>query len=136
MEKTKNSEFQFKGFFIDESFIKIKGASFKNIKLNIEPEGIHNKKENKFTLILTVSMNDADGKFESKVISRGEFDIKGDLENLSDYFNTNAPAIVFPYIRAYISTLTNLSTAGHPVTLPTLRMALKDALKENTKIVE
>ncbi len=38
----------------------------------------------------------------------------------SNFVNANAPAIMFPYIRAFISTLTsNVGAAAVPITLPT-----------------
>jgi preprotein translocase subunit SecB len=133
---TIKSGFQFTGFFVQESYIKINSESKKNLNINIQPEGKYFKNENKFFLFLIVNIDDEKGEFQSRVVSRGEFRINGDIENIRDYFNTNAPAIMFPYIRAYLSTLTNLSTAGHPITLPTLKMNLKEALTKNTTIIE
>ena len=60
------------------------------------------------------------------------FENKEGLENLGKFFYINAPALLFPYIRAYISTLTNLS-GFEPINLPTLNMTrLGDDLKKNT----
>ena len=45
-----------------------------------------------------------------------------DVEGLLDsYIAYNAPAIIFPYVRAYISALTGLSGIS-PIILPTLNM--------------
>ena len=55
---------------------------------------------------------------------------------MNQYFYTNAPAILFPYIRAYISTLTNLS-GYKPINLPTLNLtSLREELEKNTTEVE
>lgn len=54
------------------------------------------------------------------------------MDNLGMFFYTNAPALLFPYIRAYISTLTNLS-GFEPINLPTLNMTqLGKELEQNT----
>ena len=52
----------------------------------------------------------------------GIFEFDEDLTNKQLFFSQNAPAILFPYIRAYISALTALS--GIPtITLPTLNLS-------------
>jgi preprotein translocase subunit SecB len=136
MEKAVSSGFQFKNFFIDESYIRISEGAKEDLKLEIQPSGTHFKNTNNFRLILVVSIKDKDGNFECRIVSRGEFVFNNADENLLDYFCLNAPAIIFPYIRAYISTLTNLSTAGHPITLPTMKLSLKETLKSNIVVVD
>ena len=42
-------------------------------------------------------------------------------DELDGYIAYNAPAIIFPYVRAYISSLTGLSGIS-PIILPTLNM--------------
>lgn len=135
MEKAVASGFQFKNFIIEESYFKISDNSVKNIELNIGPEGEHYVDERKFNLILNVIMKNSDNTFECRIKSKGEFVFNDDAEVIPDFFYINAPAIMFPYIRAYISTLTNLSTAGHPITLPTLKIDLKEPLKSNIKVL-
>lgn len=140
MEKGIVSGFQFTGFFIEESHFKVSiGAIIQadvNLDIELGCEGIHYVKDNKFDLIIRVKINDKEGAFECMITSRGKFEIILSDDNISDYFYVNAPAIMFPYIRAYISTLTNLSTSGHSITLPTLKLDLKDTLKANIKIIE
>ena len=66
-------------------------------------------------------------------IANYTFESNAGLDNLSSYFFINAPALLFPYIRAYISTLTNLS-GFESINLPTLNMTrLGEDLKKNTK---
>ena len=55
-----------------------------------------------------------------------------DDKNIPVYFYTNAIAILFPYVRAMVSTLT-LQANATPMVLPTLNLSdLKDVLKEHT----
>jgi preprotein translocase subunit SecB len=52
-----------------------------------------------------------------------EFESAEDFDQVrDDYFAKNAPAIIFPYIRAYISTLTTQSGL-FTVQLPTLNLS-------------
>jgi len=64
------------------------------------------------------------------------FGDKEGLDNLNSFFFMNAPALLFPYLRAFISTLTNLS-GFEPINLPTLNMSgLGEELKKNTSNIE
>ncbi len=129
------SKFQFKGFKIIRSLIERneKKAS-KKISLMFVPKGIIKKKENKFQLHLEVKIEDENKSFNIEIKAIADYYFDSDLENkvLDNFFFINAPAILFPYIRAYISTLTNLS-GFEPINLPTLNLtALGDDLKQNT----
>ena len=56
-------------------------------------------------------------------------------KNIPDYFYANSIAILFPYVRAMVSTLTLLANAT-PMVLPTLNLSdLKDVLEEHTERV-
>lgn len=58
------------------------------------------------------------------VIGLFEFDRDVDEKLKSTFFNSSAPAILFPYVRAYVTTLTGLSGVN-PVILPTLNLAVR-----------
>jgi len=91
-----------------------------------------NRKDSNFTLFLDVSVAD-DKSFDVKISCLGTFSFKSDIkeQELSDYFVVNAPAIVFPYIRSYISALTALSGL-EAVNLPVMNLtSLKEELKNN-----
>lgn len=54
------------------------------------------------------------------------------LENIPEYFYTNSIAIMFPYIRSFVSTL-SLQANVIPIILPTLNLSdLGEQLKKNT----
>ena len=61
---------------------------------------------------------------------------EGSIEDSMQFFCINGPAILFPYIRAYLSSLSALS--GIPlILLPTINMTgLAETLKSNIKITE
>ena len=57
------------------------------------------------------------------------------FENVPEYFFTNSTAIIYPYLRAFISTL-SLQANYNAIVLPTLNLtALAGELKTNTVIV-
>ena len=135
-EKAQKATFQFKGFEICESTLTKKencevGDEF---NLTIIPRGQINREKLQYTLTLTVLLQDAEENFSAEVKGIGHYGFKDgiDEEMLNNYFYVNAPAILFPYLRAYISTLTNLS-GYKTVTMPTINLVpLKEQLMANT----
>ena len=53
------------------------------------------------------------------------FDQDIDEKMRASFFNVNAPAILFPYVRAHITTLTSLSGIK-PIILPTLNLSSRN----------
>lgn len=133
------SKFQFKGFTITRSlFERTDNEPSKKLSLKFSPKGVINTHESSFQLALGVMISDENKSFNIEIdaIANYLFENKTEFENLSKYFYINAPALLFPYIRAYISTLTNLS-GFNPVNLPTLNMSrLGEDLKKNTSEVK
>jgi preprotein translocase subunit SecB len=81
-----------------------------------------------------VLIEDENQKFKIDIVAVGTyvFDINIEPDTLDKYFYINAPAIIFPYIRAYISSLTALSGLK-PINLPTLNLSnLGSELKTHT----
>jgi preprotein translocase subunit SecB len=133
------SKFQFKGFKIVRSLIERNdNEPSKKISLGFAPKGLITKKDSNFQLHLGVKIEDENKSFmiEINAVANYSFENKEGLDNLGKFFYMNAPALLFPYIRAYISTLTNLS-GFEPINLPTLNMTgLGEDLKKNTTEVE
>lgn len=133
-----NSKFQFKGFSIIRSLIERNEITpSKKISLNFKPKGIINKPKLVFELRLKVKIEDENKSFNIEIDSVANYTFENELslDKLNNFFYTNAPALLFPYIRAYISTLTNLS-GFEPINLPTLNMTrLGKDLKANTSEV-
>lgn len=130
-----DSKFQFTGFKINRSLIeRINNEPSGKIKLFFDPKGIINKSEKTFQLQLGVRIEDVNKSFFIEIDSIGYYTFQNleDPAHLNTFFYTNAPALLFPYLRAYISTLTNLS-GFDPVNLPTLNLTRLGAdLKKNT----
>lgn len=59
-----------------------------------------------------------------------------ELKDIPDFFYANSIAIIFPYIRAFVSTLT-LQANIPPIVLPTLNLSqLRTILRDNTQEVK
>lgn len=134
----KKSLFRFKNFFIEESSIKMKpktGTKIANIKIKIKPKGFILIEKKIFELHLFVELLSEDKSFEASVKIIGFFEFKDviNIKLLNNYFYTNAPAILFPYLRSYISALTALS-GMNTINIPPMNMtSMGQELMNNTK---
>ena len=136
MKDINSSPFKFEHFSVIESSIRRNKslADNLNLKYTISPSGIIDIVKKTFELQLIVEIIDVNGQFESKVIIVGLFEFKEvtNMDNLDNYFYINAPAIIFPYVRSYVSALTALS-GFETINLPPVNIGvLKDELKTNT----
>ena len=133
-----HSKFQFTGFKIIKSLIEInteEQLDSRKITIGFEPNGLINEKENTFHLHIDTKIKDENNSFNIEISALATYVFKNEInkDSLGSYFYINAPALLFPYIRAYISTLTNLS-GFQPINLPTLNMTrLGKDLEKNTK---
>ena len=122
---TEQTKFKFKGYRITKSDISIKPDGDINQKLNISFSGKNQEAENSvYILDLTTSVSNEDKSIDITIDMRGffEFDEGLSTDNQKIFFNGNAPAIMFPYIRAAISTITGISGIA-PIVLPTINFA-------------
>jgi preprotein translocase subunit SecB len=134
--KPDNSQIQFLGTKVKESHIVFKEKGSYTIDLDFIAKGLIRKSSSVFILTIDVKINDIEDKFLINISSESEFSFSNDIDiekYKESYFVLNAPAIVFPYIRSYISALTSLS--GMPtLTLPTLNLtAIGEQLQNNIK---
>lgn len=132
----KKAAFSLKGYCFDKVSMDLSRLKPDSIfDLDFRPEGVFYKNTGTFKLtflfsakvddIEVVSVNcKADFMFES---------IKS-LEDVPDYFYANSIAILFPYVRAFVSTV-SLQANIAPIIIPTLNLSpLKDFLKENISV--
>ncbi len=123
--------------FIPEDEDSIEGPDAENTegidRLDIDPKGYLNEKERQFQLQLTCNVKTQD--YEANVVIIGNFGFEQhvSLKTLENYFYINSSAILFPYLRAYLSSLTSLS-GYKTLTLPLLNLSgLGDTLRKNTE---
>lgn len=137
MEANK-SDFKLDGYLIRKSEIRIDEGVDKEepLNINISPSGI--KEKDKFTLILDLKITNKNDLFNINITAEAYFSFREDIsvDMMGHFFTINAPAIIFPYIRGYISMLTSLSGCG-TVMLPTLNLTdLGKELASNIKEIK
>ena len=137
METIKKSEFSFRDFLISKSdfYRKPVDKEQNTYDISIVPSGIIHEKDKVFQLNLEVEVTEKNDRFKAIVIIIGFFEFTEVLDEnqLTNYFYTNAPAILFPYVRAYIASLTALS-GMETVNLPPINMSapeFRDQLIQN-----
>lgn len=92
-----------------------------NVVLSIIPKVFYPKTHESFFKIIQEIRISSKGHFELFVLAVGTFEFSSELdENLKRSFvNTNAPAIMFPYVRAFVAMLTsNLGNVTGALNIP------------------
>ena len=120
------AKFRFLRYNIIKSSIEIDDNKVVNEDLTVEfsQEGAECIENNLYKHTLGVDIMDKNNVMRIKVVVIGLFEFDRDVDEKlkSTFFNSSAPAILFPYVRAYVTTLTGLSGVN-PVILPTLNLA-------------
>jgi len=94
-----------------------------SIDFNVEPKVFYPNDDSLFFKILMDVSLKCEGFFELSLVGIGNYELDKDFndENLKKTFvNSNAPAIMFPYIRSFVSSLTSqMGNATGNITIPT-----------------
>lgn len=122
-KKVEKARFRFVEYLFKETSIKLTGEDISDdVEFGIEPNGIFEEDNKMFILTLNVLVKDKKSSLEVKMTVTGKFEYEtNDIQELVPYLGFNAPAIIFPYIRAYITNITALGGMS-PIILPTLNM--------------
>ncbi len=137
MSDVKKASFSFKGFQIKNFSYSGSGSEVDSLSIDFDPTGTLSKKTGIFEIKLNFRAFVADGDQNRDIINVSMFSAFQFEENLSlaeipPYFYRNSIAIVFPYLRAFISNLT-LQANVKPVILPVLNLSkLEEPLRKNT----
>ena len=130
------AKFSFKGFRITEAELHFDNAT-NNLKLQFYPEGVFDAEKSQYHLHISFrALNDNKNedlvvRTECVALFQLEQTVKG-LENVPQFFYANSIAIVYPYLRAFMSTLTIQANIS-PIVLPTLNLSsLENDLRKNT----
>jgi len=137
--KNTKAHIQFIKFQVLESHIVFKEKGDYKVQIGFNPRGEVQKTNNLFYLKLGIQVKDEDDKFSVELDTLSTFKYS-DESSLDEYINglfvLNAPAIIFPYLRAFITNITSQSGMS-PLILPTLNLSkLGDDLKENIEIID
>lgn len=106
------------------------------INVDFQPSGIFKTEDQSFDLVIKFSAkSDEDNKplvAEVQCIANFKFQNVNTISEIPDFFYRNSVAIIFPYIRAFITTLTAQANIP-PLVLPTYNMVdLEQPLRENS----
>lgn len=131
--------FRFNNYYFTRAKIEFPTQSERNLDLNVKfiPKGEFIKNDSIFNLYLTVIISSSKDGVETNFVEVDCFSefIFSEQINLCDipgFFYPNSIAIIFPYIRAFISTL-SLQANMNPIILPTMNLtSLQEELKNNT----
>lgn len=119
---SEQTKFKFKGYRITKSDMRIAPGGKIDKKLNVTFSGIRdNVRDSVYALDLGVLIANEEKSIQFEIEMRGFFEFSNELteQKKGAFFTGSAPAIMFPYLRAYISTVTSLSGI-EPIILPTI----------------
>ena len=130
--------FSFRTYSFDKLLLDFENLGQEvELALSFIPSGIFNKKTKSYKLsFLFTALTKNDNKAVVSVLCNATFIFSNSIElnEIPQFFYPNSIAIVYPYIRAMVSTLT-LQANVKPIILPTMNLSsLGDELRENTTL--
>lgn len=115
------SQLNFINFVVPKFMFEKKNVESDNFE--ILPKAVISRKNNQFHINVDVEITNLNNSLVLKMVCVGIFKYNTDDENLLlSFMSLNGPAIVFPYIRSFISSMSSLS-GFETITLPTLNMS-------------
>lgn len=133
------ASFAFQNHLIRTVTFTLPALNQENISIEFEPTGEYNTQDGTFKLILRFMGNygERNEHLLIDLVSEGyfKFDQNISFEEIPEYFFPNSIAILYPYLRAFITTFTAVANTKALI-LPTLNLSsLSKPLKENTVII-
>ena len=123
--KKQEAQFRFLDFKVVKSIYQIDTQKFKQggkLDVNFKfPTGLDFTQKNLISFPMEVLIENEDKSLRIQVGIIGIFESDVDLTKEKSFVEISAPAIIFPYIRAYVSNLTSMSGI-QPILLPTYNM--------------
>ena len=132
------ASFQLTDYIFNDIMLRFEKELPKELSVDINPSGIFYPENNSFDLtaeFIAFIETDKVNPF-IRIKCNGNFVIPNakSLDDIPEFFYRNALAILFPYLRAFISVLT-LQANIPPLVLPTYNLSeLEKPLRENTTI--
>ncbi|MGB5982687.1 MAG: protein-export chaperone SecB [Nonlabens sp.] len=119
----KTSTLTFQNFVVSHFHYETLKENISENKFTLRPRALLSRKEEKINIHIDLTLKDIDNMFFIKLSATGLFDFDFQDETyLNSFISINGPAIIFPYIRSFISSFTALSGLD-TVTLPTLNLS-------------
>lgn len=119
----------------DRVLIDLNNHTSKDLSLAFDTRGIYDAGNSSFELqfVVKVANKEAGNPF-AEVSCKGNFKFENvaTFDEIPDFFYRNSIAILFPYVRAYLSLITTQANVPG-IILPTLNLSnLETELKKNT----
>lgn len=133
-----SAKFELKNFQFTQVIILAKNYKDSQIEVSFTPKGFFDIKKQIYKIaLLFKAYNEEFGKDNSFITVELEsfFEFKDEIEisTIPSYFYKNSLAIIYPYIRSFVSSAT-LQANVRPLILPTLNLSgLETDLRESTK---
>jgi preprotein translocase subunit SecB len=139
MEEVQKAAFSFEHFKVPKFSYNENNDNGSDLKLGLEPRGTYNSKTGEFILNLNFISHNEDNLgnfiFELNSIAVFKFESNIKYSEIPNYFYKNAIAIMFPYLRAFASTLT-LQANTKLLKLGLMNLSdLEVPLKENVSVI-
>ena len=123
--KKQEAQFRFLDFKVVKSIYQIDTQKFKQggkLDVNFKfPTDLDYAQEKLISFPMEVLIENEDKSLRIQVGIIGIFESDVDITKEKSFVEVSAPAIIFPYIRAYVSNLTSMSGI-QPILLPTYNM--------------
>jgi preprotein translocase subunit SecB len=139
MSTTTKAAFSFRNYEIPHFSYSSPSKKTDNLQIDFDPSGAFIDETKLFILKINfVAYSDdeiGENIVTASLVSYFEFENVEDINHpIPDYFYRNGIAIVFPYLRSFISVLTTQAQVKH-LLLPVLNLtSLEASLRENTKM--
>ena len=132
-----NAAFKLEKYIFDQAKLDLSQLKAETtFNIDFLPSGVFYAENDKYVLTFVFTAKDADTVKEIafvRCIATFLFRDMNEDKEIPEYFYTNSIAILFPYIRAFVSTLT-LQANVVPIVLPILNLSdLKDTLMAHTQ---
>lgn len=135
MQDMPQAVFSIKNYYFDKVNIDLTEKPDNNLSLSFFPSGVYNNETKEFELAFVVKVSCRGHEPFITVSCKGifKFDNVVGFDAIPDFFYNNSIAILFPYLRGYVSMIT--TQANIPgIILPTLNLTtLGGELKKNSR---
>lgn len=130
----KNAAFSIVNYQFDKVTINLVNHKKPELSINFTCNGVYSQVDSTYELTFSVSVFNPDSEPFASIRCIGTFQLDNvsDFDEIPDFFYPNSIAILFPYVRAYLSLVTTQANVPG-VILPTLNLSnLEDELRRNT----
>ena len=130
------ASFSIESYKFDKVMIDLTNQKTNDIFVDFKPQGVFNVSESTFELTFNFTALDSQENtipfVEIRCVGLFKFDNVNSIEEIPSFFYKNSIAILFPFLRAFVSIVT-VQANIKPIMLPTMNLSsLEEPLRENT----